>query len=191
MLVPFQLIDQSTINNIYIMKKILFLTVLVFNSVLGFSQTTTAFFDKADTFFKTYVKEGRVAYQEIKNDKKDLAVLMELMTTVSVSKENVAEYQSFWINAYNISVINGIVSNYPIKSPLDKAGFFDKIKYNVGGESITLNDIEHKMLRAVFPKEARFHFVLVCAGLGCPPIINEAYLPPTLENQLALQTKRA
>ncbi|MDP5229269.1 MAG: DUF547 domain-containing protein [Cellulophaga sp.] len=173
------------------MKKILFLTVLVLHSVFGFSQTTTAFFDKADTFFKTYIQEGKVAYQEIKKNKKELVELTELMTTVTVSKENVAEYQSFWINAYNISVINGVVSNYPLKSPLDKAGFFDKIKYQVGDQNITLNDMEHKMLRAVFPKEARFHFVLVCAGLGCPPIINQAYLPSTLEHQLAEQTKKA
>ena len=47
------------------------------------------------------------------------------------------------------------------------------------------------MLRGNFPDEARFHFVLVCAGLGCPPIINEAYLPETLENQLHTQTALA
>jgi hypothetical protein len=43
----------------------------------------------------------------------------------------------------------------------------------------------------VFKKEARFHFVLVCAGLGCPPIINEAYKPSTLEAQLQEQTEIA
>jgi len=47
------------------------------------------------------------------------------------------------------------------------------------------------LLRANFPTEARFHFVLVCAGLGCPPIINGAYLPQTLENQLQRQTELA
>ncbi|NND80132.1 MAG: DUF547 domain-containing protein, partial [Maribacter sp.] len=56
---------------------------------------------------------------------------------------------------------------------------------------ITLNDIEHKLLRAVFPNEPRFHFVLVCAGMGCPPIINKAYMPSTLTAQLELQTKLA
>lgn len=51
--------------------------------------------------------------------------------------------------------------------------------------------MEHKMLRAVFPKEPRFHFVLVCAGLGCPPIINEAYIPNMLEDQLQIQAQIA
>jgi len=56
---------------------------------------------------------------------------------------------------------------------------------------MTLNDIENKMLRKVYPKEARFHFALVCAGLGCPPIINAAYKPATLEKQLQRQTTLA
>ena len=50
---------------------------------------------------------------------------------------------------------------------------------------------DSKQLRAQFPEEARFHFVLVCAGLGCPPIINQAYLPDTLESQLQTQTQLA
>jgi hypothetical protein len=70
-------------------------------------------------------------------------------------------------------------------------GFFDKIKHDVGGEHITLNDIENKLLRANFPQEPRFHFVLVCAGLGCPPIINSAYMPSSLDAQLEKQTVTA
>ena len=88
-------------------------------------------------------------------------------------------------------VIDGIVKNYPIKSPLDKPGFFDKNKNEIGATHITLNDIENKLLRKNFPKDPRFHFVLVCGGLGCPPIINAAYLPSTLDAQLEKQTKLA
>ena len=43
----------------------------------------------------------------------------------------------------------------------------------------------------MFKKEARFHFVLVCAGLGCPPLINKAYKPSSLEAQLQRQTEIA
>jgi len=73
---------------------------------------------------------------------------------------------------------------------LDKSGFFDKIQYNIGGSSLTLNDIENKKLRAKF-NEPRFHFVLVCAANSCPPIISEAYRPKMLENQLQRQTKKS
>ena len=74
---------------------------------------------------------------------------------------------------------------------MDIKGFFDKTTRTVGGKEIVLNDIENKLLRAKFPKEPRFHFVLVCAGLGCPPIIAEAYTPEKLESQLQRQTEIA
>lgn len=155
------------------------------------AQSTTDFFAKADTFFTTYVTKGKVDYKAIKNNPTALNELVGIAEKISVPISEKNTYQAFWINAYNLSVIKGVVDNYPIKSPLDKAGFFDKTKYNIGGKNITLNDIENKLLRAKFPKEARFHFVLVCAGLGCPPIISNAYLPSTLNSQLQKQTKIA
>ncbi|WP_298900532.1 DUF547 domain-containing protein [uncultured Psychroserpens sp.] len=156
----------------------------------GFSQSTSEFFKAADAFFKTNVSNGKVAYSKINNNKEALNTLATLAETVSVSKNDAKTYQAFWINAYNISVIKGIIDNYPIKSPLDKKGFFDKTKYKIAGETITLNDIENKKLRAQFG-DARFHFVLVCGAVGCPPLINKAYLPNTLEAQLQKQTEIA
>ncbi len=177
----------------FTMKRNNIQTVLFFLLViqLGFGQGTSDFFSKADTFFKTYVSNGRVAYKEIKSNPSGLNELLDLAKSIQVSQSDAKTYQAFWINGYNLSVIKGIVDNYPIKSPLDKAGFFDKKTYDIGGKSTTLNDIENKLLRAVFPKESRFHFVLVCAGLGCPPIINSAYTPEKLEAQLQRQTELA
>ncbi len=157
----------------------------------GFTQGTSEFFSKADDFLKTHVKNGRVDYKTIKENPAELNALVEMAKGISVSKDNAAEYQAFWINGYNILVINSVVENYPLKSPLDVVGFFDKTKCNIGGEDITLNDIENKLLRKNFPAEPRFHFVLVCAGLGCPPIIDQAYMPDTLDAQLEKQTKLA
>ncbi|MGX1931253.1 DUF547 domain-containing protein [Flagellimonas sp. 2504JD4-2] len=169
-------------------KKTLTALALVIFVGQGWAQDTSSFFTKADAFFSTYVKNGRVAYNKIKANPDELNELVELAKSIQVSKGNTKTYQAFWINGYNISVIKGIVENYPLKSPLDVSGFFDKTKHNIGGKEITLNDIENKLLRGNFSKEARFHFVLVCAGLGCPPIINKAYLPDTLDAQLQKQT---
>ena len=166
---------------------ILFLALIQYT----FGQSTDLFFSKADAFLKEHVKEGRVAYAAVKSSPEALDELLGMAAQIRISKEDALVYQSFWINAYNLAVIKGIVQEYPINSPLDKAGFFDKLTYDLGGYSITLNDIENKRLRGEFPKEARFHFVLVCAGLGCPPIINSAYLPATLDNQLQKQTELA
>lgn len=167
------------------------IAVLVLTASVTFAQSTSDFFSKSDAFFKANVKNGRVTYTAIKDNPASLDELLEMAKGISVSKDNADEYQAFWINGYNLLVIDGIVKNYPIKSPLDKPGFFDKNKNEIGGTTITLNDIENKLLRKNFSKEARFHFVLVCGGLGCPPIIAEAYTPSKLDAQLEKQTKLA
>ena len=171
--------------------KQLTLIITLFVATVSFGQSPATFINKSDAFFKAHVTNGRVNYKAIKNDPAALNELLALAKDVRVSKGDASNYQAFWINAYNISVIKGIVNNYPVKRPTDLKGFFDKTKYSLGGKEITLNDLENKLLRAVFPKEARFHFVLVCAGLGCPPIINEAYKPTTLDKQLERQTTLA
>jgi len=171
------------------MKKYIFVVVILF-AFKGFSQDIDAFFTKADTFFKENVTNGKVAYSEIYANQNNLNELLDLAEDILVSEKDKYQYQAFWINAYNLAVVKGIINEYPIKSPLDKKGFFDTIKYKLGKTSISLNDIENKMLRAKF-NDARFHFVLVCGAIGCPPLINEVYLPNTLDTQLEAQTKIA
>jgi len=171
------------------LKKIITL-IIIANFSVGFSQNTSDFFDKSDSFFKEYVSEGKVNYDAIKNNPSKLIEILNIAKAVAIDNSDASNFQAFWINAYNISVIKGIVDNYPLKSPLDKTGFFDKTKYELGGKEITLNDIEHKLLRTQF-KDARFHFVLVCGAIGCPPLISRAYLPLTLDNQLQEQTEIA
>jgi uncharacterized protein DUF547 len=174
------------------MKKlfILSLSILAFSVSESHSQTVQNFFDEADAIFMTYVSDGKVDYPAIKNNPDELNSVLETAQLVRVSIRDPKTYQAFWINAYNLAVIKGIVDNYPIKSPLDKKGFFDKTKYDLGGISLTLNDIENKNLRAQFD-DARFHFVLVCGALGCPPIISKAYTASNLENLLEQQTIKA
>lgn len=172
------------------MKKQFIVILIALISFEGISQDLNTFFSKADTFFKANVSNGKVAYSNIHADQSGLNDLLSLAEGISVSKSDANNYQAFWINAYNLSVIKGIIDNYPTNSPLDNKGFFDKTTYSLGGKKITLNDIEHKLLRGNF-KDARFHFVLVCGAVGCPPLINKAYLPNTLNAQLEKQTKIA
>lgn len=179
-------IELKTRHNMKRLSLIL-LILIFFGSFSAQSQSLKAFFSKADSFFKTNVANGRVAYDAIKKEQSTLKEVLKIAESISVSKSDAANYQAFWINAYNLSVIKGIVDNYPTNSPLDNKGFFDKTTYSLGGKNITLNDIEHKLLRGNF-KDARFHFVLVCGAIGCPPLISKAYLPGTLDSQLEKQT---
>ena len=154
------------------------------------AQDLSTFFSKTNTFWQTHVNEGKVDFKASHKEQSNLDEILKIAQGISVDVSDADNYQAFWINAYNLSVIKGIIDNYPTKSPLDNAGFFDKTTYNLAGKAITLNDIEHKLLRGQF-NDARFHFVLVCGALGCPPLISEAYMPETLNKQLDAQTKIA
>jgi hypothetical protein len=154
------------------------------------AQTLNDFFTQTDAFLKAHVAKGKVDYKSVKENSETLTSILTLANKVSVTKADAKNYQAFWINAYNLSVIKGIVDNYPLASPLDKSGFFDKTTYSLAGKKVTLNTIENELLRGNF-KDARFHFVLVCGAIGCPPLIANAYLPATLNAQLEQQTKLA
>ena len=171
------------------MKNIILVFFLTF-STLFHAQTESSFFTKTDAFLNKYVKNGKVTYEAIKKNSDELTEILKIAADISIDDESVATQKAFWINAYNLNVIKGVLNKFPIKSPLDISGFFDKITYQVANKKLTLNDIESKMIRSKY-KDPRFHFALVCGALGCPPIINKAYLPATVEAQLTNQTRIA
>ena len=172
------------------MKKKIIWTLLILFTVNSFSQDLTLYFNKVDAFLNVNVENGKVDYKSIHENQDELNEILMLAETSIVSENDTKVYQAFWINAYNIVIIKGIIDNYPINSPLDKSGFFDKITYKLAGKNVTLNHVENILLRAKF-KDPRFHFVLVCGAIGCPPLISEAYFPDRLETQLETQTKIA
>lgn len=174
------------------MKKITLLIgcLFVFTASEIVAQENILFFDEADAVFSNYVVNGSVDYKALQSNPKQLDKALMEAKGVRVTTSEPALYKAFWINAYNLAVIKGIVNSYPLKSPLDKDGFFDKTTYDLGGKSITLNDIENMMLRAKFD-DARVHFVLVCGAKGCPPLLSKSYLPSNVEKLLEQQTIKA
>jgi uncharacterized protein DUF547 len=108
---------------------------------------------------------------------------------------------AFWINAYNALTLRAIVDHYPIKArPVRGAvypkrsirqipGVWDKLRFTVMGRQLTLNQIEHEILRKAF-NEPRIHMALVCAARSCPALRTEPYTGNRLGAQLALQTRQ-
>ena len=99
---------------------------------------------------------------------------------------------SYWINAYNATIIAIVVRHYPIDSILDINTLdiiFQKTRFNYGGEYLSLNEIEtHKLLRKF--KDPRIHFASNCASIDCPPIKNSAYTYLNVETDLISLEKR-
>ncbi|WP_310556983.1 DUF547 domain-containing protein [Flavobacterium sp.] len=157
-------------------------------SFLVNANTVEVFFQKSDYFFKLYVFKNKVDYAAIKKDPSLLNEIVAISADLDLSVLEKNSYKAFWINAYNIMVIKGIVSNYPTSSVQEIKGFFDKKVYKIGGEEITLTNIERYKLKSIL-KDSFLNFVLVCAANGCPPLINQAYMPDMIDQQLENQAK--
>lgn len=169
------------------MKKIVFLFFTLF-SFQAFSQTN--FEKKADLFFKQYVEKGLVDYDKLHADPTQLNDLVNDLKSTNTESMSAAERKAFLINAYNIMVIYQVIQDYPVNSPMEIGGFFESKKFTIGPDKYTLNSLENKYLRPTY-KDARFHFVLVCGALSCPPITNFAYTTAKLDEQMDQQTKLA
>jgi hypothetical protein len=108
---------------------------------------------------------------------------------------------AFWINAYNGLTLKLIVDHYPIESSFLRStvypknsimqipGRWKKVTHEVMGEAMTLDAIEHDVLRAQFD-EPRIHMALVCAARSCPTLRNEPYVAARLDEQLDGQTRQ-
>ena len=112
---------------------------------------------------------------------------MEELSEADYDKFQANQKKAFLINAYNAFTIKLILDNYPTQS-IKKLGSllespWEKEFINLFGKKRHLNYIEHERLRADFP-DARIHFAVVCASIGCPSLSNKVFLEEDIENQL-------
>lgn len=163
--------------------------LFLFTNVQAQNTVDADFFEKADAFLKKNVRNGLISYADLKN-KEGLEALLQKVEKANLKNTDAATAQAFYINAYNLLVIKGVLDNYPIASVQQVNGFFDGQKHTVAQKRMTLNQLEKDQLLKPY-KDARFHFVLVCGALGCPPITDFAYHPNQLEQQLTQQTRLA
>lgn len=165
------------------MKNRIILILVIFSTQLSAQSLTS--------FYKASVKRGLVDYKTIQNKKtEELKILIQNINTDIINSPTVADKKHYYLNLYNLLVIQQVVQNYPIKSPMDVPGFFDNNKFTVGGEKMTLNQLENELIRPTY-NDPRVHFALVCGAKGCPPIMNFPFSKNNLDNQLNTLTKQA
>ncbi|MEM6336057.1 MAG: DUF547 domain-containing protein [Bacteroidota bacterium] len=148
----------------------------------------TDFYDATDAFLETNVVDGRLDYGALKDEPASLNALVDLIAETNWREMEAGEQKAFLLNAYNVLAIANVVRHYPTESPLKVKGFFDKETFTVGGEEMTLDELEKGTIFKLFP-DSRLHFALVCAAEGCPKLITDVYRPATLDQQLADKTR--
>ncbi len=170
--------------------------VFVCSFLFAIATTTNAqiqnlqdYFSKADNFLAANVKNGNVNYKSIHANKTQLDELVNFIAKKQAFNST-NEEKAFYLNSYNLTVIKAIINAYPTKGPMEIPGFFDKKKYTVNGNSITLNGIENDIVRKKY-NDARIHFALVCGAKSCPPLPSYAFTLSKLEQQLEQLTKQS
>ena len=152
-----------------------------------------------DSLLRQYVDgKGMVDYQAFAKDKKRLDNYLDILQKSGPSDEwSEDEQLSYWINAYNAFTIRLIIDHYPVESIKDIGSKIQipfvntawDIKFiNISGKELSLNNIEHNIIRQNFD-EPRIHFALVCAAKSCPKLRNEVYTAKDLDEQLTDQAK--
>ena len=69
------------------------------------------------------------------------------------------------------------------------SGVWDRLQWTVAGQRMTLDHIEHDILRPQF-KEPLVHFAINCASVSCPIVAREPYRADRLQTQLETAARR-
>ena len=128
-------------------------------------------------------------------DKQALIDYIDRLQAVKVSTLSRNEQLAFWINLYNAETIRVILENFPVNSirdikssPFDIKGPWNDVRLNVEGNALSLDNIENKIVRPVF-QDARIHYGLNCAAIGCPNLRPQAFKGYNLDRTLDEQAR--
>jgi len=163
-------------------------------------QTSTVKVDHSawGQFLKTYLVAGhpsginRLRYGDITPaDRRALSEYLDRLQAISVSALNRAEQKAYWINLYNALTIKVVLDHYPVGSIRDigispgwfSAGPWDAKFLTIEGKKVSLNDIEHRILRPIW-RDNRVHYAVNCASLGCPNLQPEPFTAENTERLL-------
>ena len=168
---------------------------------------STATVDHAawDQLLKTFVVPGadginRVDYSGFKKDgHARLKAYIKALESSDVAALDRPEQFAFWANLYNAKTIDIVLDKYPVKSIKDirlgggviaavTGGPWKAKVLNIGGHDVSLDDIEHGLLRPLF-KDPRVHYAVNCASIGCPNLGTEAFTGAKLDAQLEAGAK--
>lgn len=176
------------------MKKTIILGLVLLTSYSLFSQSSGSLsHDKWAKMLNQYVTEnGNVNYDGFKESESQLDQYLNHLKS-NAPKDNWSKEHSmaYWINAYNAFTIKLILKNYPLKSimEINSGKAWDLQFIEIGGKKLSLNDIEHNILRKRY-KDPRIHFAVNCASVSCPKLVNRPFLATTLQVQLESAAKQ-
>lgn len=145
----------------------------------------------------THVRESpdgvnRFDYRSLANSPADRQALDRYIASLEAaapSRLSRADQFAYWANLYNAVTIDVVVERYPVRSIRDikpnplALGPWGVPRVTVEGRRLSLDDIEHRIMRPTF-NDPRVHYAVNCASIGCPNLQRQAFRGATLEAQL-------
>ncbi len=128
------------------------------------------------------------------SDRKKLKTYIDGLAAIDPRQYNRNQQMAYWINLYNALTIDVVLDAYPVKSILKIGGSFfspgpwNKKYLKISGQKVSLNDIEHGILRPIW-KDSRIHYAVNCASYSCPNLSATAYTAGNLDDQLTMAAK--
>ncbi|TQV86124.1 DUF547 domain-containing protein [Exilibacterium tricleocarpae] len=114
---------------------------------------------------------------------------LQRLQAIDIRDYSRPEQKAFWFNLYNALTVELILHNYPVKS-ITKLGkrFFSFGPWNdniaeIAGQKLSLNDIEHGIMRPIWP-DNRIHYGVNCASIGCPNLAATAFTAANTDSLL-------
>jgi hypothetical protein len=117
-------------------------------------------------------------------DRKRLAAYLANLADARPGEMSADGRKTFYVNAYNAMAIGIVLDRFPVKSIRDVDGAFNKIRRRIGGQELSLDDIENRLRDF---EDARIHFAIVCVSESCPPLAPAAYRAEAISADLDRQ----
>jgi len=145
-----------------------------------------------DTYLVTTSPDGihRFDYRAVTPaDRARLHGYIEKLTGTDPRRYPRAVQLAYWINLYNALTVEVVLQHYPVKSirriygGLFGTGPWNRKLIAVAGRPLSLNDIEHRILRPIW-RDPRIHYAVNCASLGCPNLAAQAFTAENAERLL-------
>ena len=155
-----------------------------------------------DAFLERYTRladDGsvRVAYAVVTpTHRAELARWLDEQQALDPTTRTRDAQLAYWINLYNARTVALILEHYPvasirdIRSSLVDVGPWEDHRLTVGGQALSLHDVEHRIVRAQWPEVPEIHYALNCAAIGCPDLGRSAYRAEDIELALARAARR-
>lgn len=156
-----------------------------------------------DELLARYLVQGddginRIDYDRWKANAADRSKLAGYVTALAAQNPSAMQRNeafAYWANLYNAATLEVVIDHYPVKSIreiksvtsiFDIKGFIGPWRTTIAtveGRSVSLDDIEHTIMRPTF-RDSRVHYAANCASIGCPNLAPRAWRQETLDKDL-------